>query len=274
MTKTGMLRSLAPPALVRLAARWSGRSLRFDRVPGDDWALALQRSSGYDAEQILERVLAATREVVAGRAAFERDSVLFHDPELPMHLLAPLLRCALQAGGMLEVVDFGGSLGSTYRQCRAFLEPVAQLRWHIIEQAHFVASGRAEFASPELHFHRSLAELGTLETPPLVLASAVLHYLEDPRRVLDGLMALPCRMLIIDRTPLSDLAEHQLCIQKVPRRIYPASYPCWIFSRRRLLDQFDPSWRLLGEFPALDGIGWVDGGTAFQFKGLILEKRP
>lgn len=271
MKSHGLIGRMTPPLLWQAARRVAGRSLVFSGSP-KSWSEATGMSEGYAAELILDRVARATREVIAGRAAFERDSLLFNKPSLPLQLLAPLLRCALDNQGHLEVIDFGGSLGSTYRQSRPFLGNLASLRWNVVEQASFVAAGRAEFASTELAFHASVKDVPTTDVSPMLLASAVLHYLEDPYEVLAELMQTRARLMVIDRTPMSMHDHDRLCIQRVPRHIYLASYPCWIFSQRRLLAHLLPDWRLLTEFPSLDGHYSAAGGLHFEFKGLLLER--
>lgn len=272
MKARALAKELLPPALFRLAGRMTGRSLRFTGAPAD-WAEALRQSSGYADESIVERVSQASREVIAGRAAYERDSVLFAKPALPFQLLAPLLRQALRHGGQLEVIDFGGALGGTYRRCRPFLSPLSKLTWYVIEQPGFVAAGRAEFTTDELAFLGSVAELPASPVPRVVLASSVLQYLEDPAQRLAQWSTIDADMLIIDRSPLSEEPRDHLSIQAVPRHIYPASYPCWIFSRDLLVARLETTWNLVAEFDCPEGLHVAQSGHRFAFKGLILEKR-
>jgi putative methyltransferase (TIGR04325 family) len=263
-------RGWLPPAARRSLATLAGRRLRFEPVRGT-WADAVARSSGYDHASILQRVVVATREVVAGRAAYERDSVLFHEPSVRFEILAPLLRAALRHGGRLDVIDFGGSLGTLYRQCRPHL-PLATLRWQVVEQPAFVAAGRAEFTTAELSFHDALNDLPGPVVPRVLVASSVLQYLPDPMRHLKAWAAArEVDTVIIDRTPMSGAAEHALAIQHVPRHIYPASYPCWVLSRVRLLEAF-PGWQTAAEFEGPEGAFRLPGGPRFTFNGLILER--
>jgi len=230
-------------------------------------------SAGYGTATIVERVAAATRAVIAGEAVYERDSVLFHEPAWPFPVLAALLRVAALNAGKLDVFDFGGSLGSTYRQCRPFLGSLAHLRWCVIEQPAFVTVGQAEFSSAELSFAATLADLPDPVAAPIVLASSVLQYLVDPAQTLHELSRLRASHLMIDRTPLCEQATNRLCIQHVPKHIYAASYPCWILSRSRLLDQLTTDWRLVCDFPGADGTYTTDDGLRFEFRGLIFERR-
>lgn len=268
-----LARAWLPPALFSLAGRWSGRALRWEGVP-PRWEDAVRRSTGYDDASILQRVAAATREVVAGRAAYERDSVLFQEPAPPSPLLFPLLRHALRHPGPLDVVDFGGSLGSTYRLCRAFLPEGLALRWTVVEQPAFVAAGQAEFATEELRFAPSLDALPPAAGPRLLLASSVLQYLQRPAAVLDTFETSGAATLVVDRTPVWDGPADALAVQHVPPHIYRASYPCWILSRPALLARWRAGWRLVADVPAPEGRRQASGGPAFEFRGFILERDP
>lgn len=267
-----VLRQWLPPVVHRALGRATGRSLRF--VGGwSNWADAAAASRGYDDAAILRRIVAATREVEAGRASFERDGVLFETWEPPFQLLAPLLRHALRHGGRLEVVDFGGSLGSTYRQCRPFLPQLQSLQWHVVEQAGFVDAGRAEFARPPLHFHPSLASLPPASAPRLLLASSVLQYLPQPLQHLLDWQEHAIDTIVLDRTPVWNGPDDRVCVQHVPRHIYDASYPCWVLSRPRLLDLLSRDFRLVCEFDCPEGRHVPRGGPAFDFKGFVWERK-
>lgn len=263
-----------PPALIEARRRYAGRSLRFDEVQGG-WAEALKQSSGYAAESIVERVGAATREVVAGRALYERDSVLFHEPDYPFPIVAALLRAALAGGGRLHVIDVGGSLGSTYRQCRPLLNGVSELRWCVVEQPSFVAMGRREFSTDELCFAPSIHDLPPRLAPSLILLSSVLQYLEEPKAMLHDLLSLAADYLVLDRTPMSmTLTQPRLCIQHAPKSIYEASYPCWILSRLSLLASLrSAGWQLVAEYENSEGAFETQTGVGLVFRGLLAERQ-
>lgn len=266
------IKAWVPPAIMDARRRRLGHGLSFSDVRGG-WSQAQASSTGYSAETIVERVTQATREVIAGRACFERDSVLFQEPDYPYPIVTTLLHAALRNAGRLTVIDFGGSLGSTYRQCKPFLREIPQLRWHVIEQPKFVAVGQQEFSTSELSFAYSVSELPASDVRPLILLSSVLQYLEDPERTLDDLLRLQASHLVIDRTPMSVLDAHRLCIQHAPKNIYHASYPCWVISRSRVGQRLSASgWQVLGEFPGMEGSFSTPSGVDFEFRGLIAEK--
>lgn len=271
MTSAETLRAWLPPALHRTLGRWSGRSLRFTGG-WSDWAGAASASTGYDDASILERVAHATRLVEAGCAAFERDSVTFAEWQPPFRLLAPLLRHALQHDGILDVVDYGGALGSSYRQCLPFLPPMKALRWQVIEQPGFVAAGQREFSTANLSFHGTLRELPSPVAPRFLLASSVLQYLPDPDQALNDWESSGVAAVLLDRTSVWNGKVHQAVVQHVPRHIYPASYPCWLLSRQALLKRMAANWRLLCDYECEEGHHVARGGPAFEFRGFLWER--
>jgi putative methyltransferase (TIGR04325 family) len=232
------------------------------------WARACAASGGYEAPAILEKVVAATREVREGRAAGERDSVLL--PEWPEdeHLRAALHLAATKAGGRLSVVDFGGSLGSSYWPRRQWLDTLPAARWAVVDQPHFVAVGRREFANEQLRFYSSIDECCREEQPNLLLLSSVLPYLDEPHAFLADAVKRGIEVIFIDRTGLVDRAADRLTVQRVPRAIFAATIPCWFFNRERLLAHFADGYRLVSEHDTPDG-----AGSGFAFKGFMFERR-
>ena len=262
---TTFLRSLLPPLAMRWLRRWCGQTSRFNGNFAT-WADARRASTGYDSTLILERVLAATREVRAGRAAFERDSVRFEQLETNHPLLAGLLYVAARNGGKLAVADFGGSLGSVYWQHRRWFDTLAAVRWSVVEQPHFVAAGRQELADARLGFYTTLAECVAQEQPAVLLLSSVLSYLEAPQALLAEAIRTKFSYILIDRTPCLDDTPDRLTVQQVPPAIYPASYPCWLFARSSLLQPLARDYRPVDE--------WLcpDEADGIVFRGFLFER--
>ena len=229
----------------------------------------MRQSSGYDSHHILERVLQASRQVRDGRAAYERDSVLFERVEYSFPLLAALLRAALEQDHALSVLDFGGALGSSYRECRSFLgDRLQPLRWAVVEQPSFVEAGRREMQNEELSFFSSIDEAAQDRHIDVMLFSGVLQYLPQPYRLLDEALHVAPRYLVLDRTIVSERDTDLAHVQTVPDSIYPATYPVWALSRQRLLRQV-PGFELLSEHPSLPfpALQSIDA----EFKGFILQ---
>ena len=78
--------------------------------------------------------------------------MVFNEVQYAWPLLAGLLWVAAKHGGRLEVLDFGGSLGSSWFQNRAFLAGLGAVGWNVVEQSATVDVGRREFADETLCF--------------------------------------------------------------------------------------------------------------------------
>jgi putative methyltransferase (TIGR04325 family) len=223
--------------------------------PYATWDDAVHDSDGYDDPQIVERVCSSTSKVRDGLAATERDGVAFERPQWNFPLLACLARIALENGAPVSVVDFGGSLGGTYFQCRDFFGGAAFRCWNIAEQEHFVAVGREQFQTDQLRFYRDTASCLATGPVDVVILSSVLLYLKDPHELLEQMVATGTRYLLIDRTPLIDSATDLLTVQRVPACIFgrELSYPAWFLGRERLERTIGRRYKKLVEFAALDG---------------------
>lgn len=267
MTLRSLLRQLLPPALARLAPRRRRRYGFFGDYP--DWAGARAASAGYDQEAILERVLAAMREVRDGRAACERDSCLFDSVQYAWPLLTGLLWAAARNGGALRVMDYGGSLGSLYFQGRAFLAGLPLVRWGVVEQPAFVHAGRREFEDGTLAFFENAADCAAALAPNTAVFSSVLQYLEDPRAALEQALAHGCTTLLLDRLPVIDGPQDRLCVQRVDPALMAASYPCRLFSEQRLRRSLD-GLRIVAEFPGAD----PSLGLGSRYMGFIIDCAP
>lgn len=233
------------------------------------WEEARVTSSGYDDAKILEKVAHATREVMSGRAAFERDSILFEEPAPDPAILATL--CAAARGRSLRVLDFGGALGSSYHQHRQFLTGIDALEWHVIEQSHYALLGRREFQTRELRFHDNTDTATETGPPDVVLMASVLQYLEDPWRTLARLAELRASRWIVARTPFSAEMRDCIVVQHVPPAIYRASYPAWVFSRQRFEHFWTARAHTLAWHPEDDGAFRV-GEIAFDFHTAVIQR--
>jgi len=268
-----ILRSVIPPVFIHLAKRLraSKRPVAYG-LSGDyrSWGEAMAASTGYDSEIILEKTRLALLAVKNGGAAFERDSVLFDEIEYAWPSLAGLMWVAARSGWTLNVLDFGGSLGSTYFQNLAFLSALPGVRWNIVEQPQHVKTGKEWFEDDHLRFYADIRDCLAETQPNVVLLSSVLQYLERPYAVLDQVLALPCELVIIDRTPFWSGPVDRLCVQAVPPSIYPASYPSWIFSRQEFRSRLDDDWQCIVTFDNPDRlVGPVD----FVYQGAMIVRR-
>jgi len=209
------------------------------------WDEASRLCTNYDDRTILGKVKNALLKVKNGEAAFERDSVLFSKPQYNWSFLASLLWSFTQASNKLTIIDFGGSLGSTYFQHRSWLEGF-DYTWNIIEQPHYVREGKLHFENERLKFYNDVRDV-PISGPSFLILSSVLAYLPTPYEWLTRLMQMKFDYVFIDRTPLIE-GEDRLTIQHVPPEIYSASYPAWFFSRERFLEKIQQQYQIKSEF--------------------------
>lgn len=221
---------------------------------------------GYDSTTILNKVKDALLKVKNGEAVYERDSVIFDEIEYSWPLLAGLMWITAQNEGRLSVLDFGGSLGSTYFQNRTFFKNLKRVEWNIVEQDNFVKAGKENFQSEELKFFNSIEELMSVSRIHIALLSSVLPYIRSPYELIQKIMDLKIDFIIFDRMPMLEGDQDRITVQKVLPEIYVASYPSWFFSEPKFLEFMGREYKLIEQFKCVDKAN-VDS----VFKGYIFK---
>jgi putative methyltransferase (TIGR04325 family) len=237
------------------------------------WQEARENSRGYDEGTILDKCKNALLKVRNGEAVYERDSVLFDKIQYAWPLLTCLENIALNNNGSLSLIDFGGSLGSSYYQNRHFLKPLNFLRWIVVEQKHFVDCGKEEFKNDYLDFAYTIEEAMQRGKVNCLLLSGVLPYLPQPVEWIEKFCSYDFEYIVIDRTGFITADAHTLTIQNVPKEIYDASYPCWFFNERKFIELFSNKYEIISDFddrvtPSVE----VASGRCY-WKGFFLKKK-
>jgi putative methyltransferase (TIGR04325 family) len=250
-----LLKEFTPPIILRAIRLIRNPPIQFEGSY-TSWDEASANCSGYDAGNILEKVLKATLKVKSGEAVFERDSVLFDSIHYAWPVLTGLMWVAARDNGKLNVLDYGGSLGSSFFQNSKFLKDFPNVRWNVVEQEHYVLSGRQHIQNECLRFYPSIDSCLLENKPNVVLLSGVLPYLPDPFSVLNELVKIQSSALILDRTPyVNHGVKPSIKIQKVPKEIYSASYPCQFLSERELISLLlKANYSLIEEFSSVDDL--------------------
>jgi putative methyltransferase (TIGR04325 family) len=267
--KKSTFKSLAvdwlPPILLRFM-----RSVFYRRINFYGWYAswddALGVCSGYHQEAIAKKVLNSTLLVKQNEASFERDSVLFDRVHYSWPVLSGLMLGAALEGGNLDVLDFGGALGTSFFQNKIFLQHLKNIKWSIVEQDHFVDLGRMYIEDDVLRFYKSIEEHAIKHCSNVILMSSVLQYLPNPYNILGKLVKQKPRIIIFDRTSfIVNGNKERIRIQKVPGKIYDATYPCWFLNKQKLINfLLENNYRLLESF---DGNENLD--TFANWEGLI-----
>ena len=259
--KTG-LKKLIPDFLIRfitgISYGWHGNF--------SSWDDAGKQCSGYDSQHILDRVRSSALKVKEGKAVFERDSMIFCEIQYTFPLLSALMWIAAGNESKLNVLDFGGSLGSSYYQNKAFLDSLKDVNWCIVEQSEFVRTGKESFANDRLHFFYSIKECLKSFKINVIMLSSVIQYIEKPYNLIDQIVSEGIDFIIVDRTPFIK-GKDRITIQKVNPHIYRATYPCWFFNKEKFIDYFKRSYKLLLEFDALD-----KANIPSEFKGFLFQR--
>tara|TARA_B100001093_G_C26742373_1_gene977259 strand:+ start:491 stop:1291 length:801 start_codon:yes stop_codon:yes gene_type:complete len=232
------------------------------------WNDAENESAGYDSNEILDKVRNSLMSVKEGNGVFERDGILFDEIQYSWPLISGLMYSAAKSNGVINVLDFGGSLGSTYFQNKIFLDQFNNVSWNIVEQKHFVDVGKKEFENERLKFYYSTEMAMEKEKPNILLMLSVLQYIDEPYQLLEKLLENNFDHIIIDRTPFSKIKE-TIKIQKVTPEIYNASYPCWFFDESKLIKFFDDR-----EYNVIESFYNEEPETEeYLFKGFIISKK-
>jgi putative methyltransferase (TIGR04325 family) len=268
------IKKFIPPILLELAR--AKRQLRQPqelwRGEFNTWKDAESLSGGYNEGQILNACSNALIKVKTGDAVYERDSVLFDKVQYSWPLLACLENVAIENKGNLHLIDFGGSLGSSYFQNRHFLNKLGSLKWIVVEQENFVSVGRSKFMDETLQFQFSIDDAIKEERIHCLLLSGVLQYLPDPYAWIANFLNYRFDYIIIDRTGFVDRPEDMLTIQHVPPEIYEASYPCWFFSEEVFKKKFAADYAVIADFNDSFTAPVLLNGSNCYWRGFYLKR--
>ncbi|KIO76340.1 radical SAM protein [Pedobacter lusitanus] len=215
-----------------------------------NWNDLVESIDGYSAVNILEKTRDALLQVKNGNASYERDSVLFDQIAHPFPLLTCLFRSAAMLKRSLHVLDFGGSLGSTYYQTRNLAGSEICASWNIVEQEHYVKTGKEHFENDQLKFYPSIDACLKDKKIDLVLLSSSVQYLPEPHQFLQELVNYNFDFLVFDRTAFHYGNQDRLTLQIVHPEIYKAAYPSWFFHEASFLNHFRSGYQTICNFPS------------------------
>ncbi|MGE0561446.1 MAG: methyltransferase, TIGR04325 family [Flavobacteriales bacterium] len=261
-----MLKELLPPITLKYLTKffygWSGNY--------KSWTEAKNKCTGYDDEVIFNKVKSALIKVKKGEAVFERDSVIFDKIHYSYPLLSALSLTALNEKLTLNVLDFGGSLGSAYFQNKNLFPHLVEFNWNIVEQKHFVTEGKKTFSDKHLNFYYNIDECLKEQQINLFLLGSVIQYIEKPYELLDEILKKHIPYICFDRTPIFKTNSDRITIQKVHKSIYKAQYPCWILNETKLINYLcDKGYELVFDAESNENMNLTDA----HLKGYYFKLR-
>jgi putative methyltransferase (TIGR04325 family) len=249
----GTLRKIAKSVLPPVISQALVKALTHQAWSGDyaSWKEASEQCVGYDDLSIVDKMMSSTQKVVSGEYAYERDSVLFSEPEINFPVVSSLLFAA-QSTGKLSVVDFGGAFGSTYFQNRTALGAIPHLDWRIVELESYRSKGQVLEGKFPIRFYSDIHAAVNNPAEQVLLISSSLQYLQEPYAFLEKAVEYGFGSILIDRLALNSQDRDRLTCQNVPESIYKASYPCWFLDEARVLKILQKKYQLRWSFAALD----------------------
>lgn len=249
MNIKSFIQKLIPPIFFDLMARMNFRKNLKNQLyyfgdfsTWDEALKASQKLSGdYSDTSILDQVDEAIQKVRRGEALYEQDGVCFYQPNNNWELLAAMFYAETtinNEASCMSVLDFGGSLGSTYFRYRNLFDELG-IKWHVVEQKHFVERGIETV--PEVRFHYTLDEAvnaGDHSTNYVLLLSSVLGYLDRPYEMFEDMLSRDFEYIIIDETAffIEETTPDRIMLQHVPSSIYSAVYPINLFGLSKFRD--------------------------------------
>ncbi len=236
-----------------------------------NWSVAKLEASGYDLDLILDKVLDSTLKVKYGLFNFERDSFNYNEEDSCGKAIEILFDIFKNKNRTLRVMDFGGSLGSTYFRFKHY-HPNVPVEWSIVEQDKFVETGNIYIKNQEINFYNTIEKAFSSSNPDVILLSSVLQYLEFPNQIIQTINDLQAEYILLDRTAIVERSTDRITLQRVPPDIYEASYPSWYFNEDHLIDKFNAYEKLFSFDSVIDPKEWIDGELTYR-KGFLLKRK-
>lgn len=234
------------------------------------WEAAEKDCEGYQSGTILEKVKESVLKVKTGKAIYERDSVLFNEIQYSKPLIDAFEKSIEQ--NCLHIVDFGGSLGSSYFQHKSVFKYVNDLKWAVVEQKHFVECGKREIAENGLQFYFTVEEGLKNQNAHVLLLSSVVQYFAKPYDLIESLLKHNFEYIIVDRTAFIESDKERITKQIVPTFIYNASYPSWFLNEAKFVKAFEKEYTLINVFDsAFDDVEYLEDGSKVYRKGFYFK---
>ena len=260
------LKLIFPNFILKIINKLFKRNITFT---GDyrSWPAALKASLSYDDNKIFLKSRESFLQVINKKAKYERDSVLFYSESINYPLINILKKIQKTKRSCLNVLDFGGSFGSTYFQNYSILKNKNKFDWAIIEKPRIVKFMKKIKLEDNLSFYLSVSNYVTKYRPDIVIFSGVIQYLRKPNKIINYFIKKKVKNFFFLKTPFF-YDKEVIKVQNVPSYIYKSSYPIIILNESRFLKLFtDNNYKIIPNFFPNEKIEDI------LFKNFILELR-
>lgn len=250
--------------LYRYGSGWSGNY--------ESWQDAMKDCTGYDDPSITEKTLSSIVETKDQSDRYERDSSIIEGtPDFAFNSLRWIKSFAKE--NKINLVDFGGSLGSSFFQLKPSLDNYS-VKWNVIEQEHVAAVGKSKLENEQLKFFSNFQNIPDASSISTFFSSSAIQYLQDPYKVLHDLNLGQFNYLIFDRLSVLESDKDRLTIQVVPKKRYKAIYPCWFLSKKKFLNYLiDLGFALIDSYSSLGGKVATKNIYNSEYMAFVLEKK-
>lgn len=232
----------------------------------------MKHCTGYDDPSITEKALSSILETKDQSDRYERDSSIIEGtPDFAFNSLRWIKEFAKDK--KINLVDFGGSLGSSFFQLKPFLDNYS-VKWNVIEQEHVAAVGKSKLENDQLKFFSNIQNIPDASSISTFFSSSAIQYLQDPYKVLHNLNLGRFNYLIFDRLSVIESKKDRLTIQIVPKKRYRAIYPCWFLSKKKFLNCLNElGFILVDSFSALGSTEATKSISCSEYMGFVFYKR-
>jgi len=231
------------------------------------WQEAMKHcGAGYAGDDIIKNVLSSTIQLKKNNGKIKDHKYDFDKIKYCYNLVICLFKIGIECGNKLNILDFGGDLGSHYFRLKNILDPIKIEKWTVVEQEHFVKTGKEHLEDAILNFSYSIDDVAGAN---VLILSGVIQYFENPYEWLEKFINKGVKYILFDRTCFNNTKRNRLTIQKVPKEIYDLSYPCWFLNEPEFLKMFEGKYELVNDF---DDILDKANNIPSYYKGFLFKK--
>ena len=235
------------------------------------WREAEDDCDPYDEHAIHEKLKSATLKVKNGEAIYERDGIIYDQVYYSWPLLSHLMLAASQNNNQLSLIDFGGSLGTTFFQNKKYLHQLDKVQWDVVELGYLIETGKKEIAEKGIDFFYTIEDaIKANGKHNILITNGVLPYLEKPYELFDLFKSFDFEYIIIESTYFNYEARDRICIQKTNPKAYTAFYPCWLLDYEKVKVYFLDKYTVFNEYH--NNIHFYLDGERVEYRSIVFKR--
>jgi len=227
---------------------------------------------GYSSLIIANKIYESTKQVINGEARYERDGVLFSDDCWDLNIITSILFVMKSLNkNEINIVDFGGGMGTTYYKNKDILSKIITQNWNIVEQDAFIKFGR-KIDNPKVKFYKSIDDFIALSGNQidLIIVSNVIQYIDNSYSVIESLYD-KSKFILFNKVPLSNHIEDKLFLQIINPKIYDAMYDITIYSKSSFLKYVNEKFILIMNGLNYDEVMIKKANIEFEYYWMLLK---